>query len=99
MRAKLARSWHAKERASFAVAPHAFTSGVGMFVNSTDFTEHVANVCYQCVHPRSVSTAAGRAMGTMPVFYVQATRDIRKGCVLLVPTYGIEYWRRVLASS
>ena len=89
----------ARERASYALAPHTFTSGVGMFVNSVDFTEHVANVRYQCVQPRSARSAAGRAMGAGPVFYIQATRDVRKGEELLVPTYGIEYWRKVLAAA
>ncbi len=90
---------NARERALYATAPHAFTSGVGMFVNSADFTAHVANVRYQCVHPRSARTAGNRALGTLPKFYIQATRDIRKGEELLVPTYGIEYWRRVLQST
>ncbi len=66
--------------------------GLGMFVNSADFLHeedpgHGGNVRYVCIHEHA---------GAPPAFYIEAFRPIEAGDELLVPTYGIDYWRNLM---
>ena len=79
---------------------HGTRDGIGMFVNSADFTEVTGNVKYVAVSPSGRAAdravARGRIHGTQTVFYICAMRDIGMEEELLVPTYGYQYWFDVM---
>lgn len=76
---------------------HEHTSGLGMFVNSADFTDLRPNVRF--ILMRSNKQRRIAEPPPPPVFYVEATRAIRRGEELLLPTYGFGFWAQKLRKS